>query len=81
MAYQTRQRDPLLDAPMQEALERRGKELLGLMLVLAGIAVGAMLVSYTPNDPNWMVATDTPPQNLLGRFGASMSAILIMIVG
>ena len=81
MAYQTRQRDPLLDAPMQEALERRGKELLGLMLVLAGLAVGAMLVSYTPNDPNWMVATDTPPQNLLGRFGASMSAILIMIIG
>ena len=66
---------------MQEALERRGKELLCLMLVLAGLAVAAMLVSYTPNDPNWMVATDTPPQNLLGRFGASMSAILIMIIG
>ncbi len=81
MAYQTRQRDPLLDAPMQEALERRGKELLGLILLAAGVAVAAMLISYTPDDPNWMVATDTPPENLLGRFGASMSAIFIMIVG
>ncbi|MCV2876261.1 DNA translocase FtsK 4TM domain-containing protein [Rhodobacteraceae bacterium XHP0102] len=81
MAYQTRQRDPLLDAPMQEALERRGKELLGLILLAAGVAVAAMLVSYTPDDPNWMVATDTPPENLLGRLGASMSAIFIMIVG
>ena len=33
MAYQTRQRDPLLDSNMSEALEKRGKELLGLALI------------------------------------------------
>ena len=33
MAYQVRQRDPLLDSKMQAAIERRGKELLGLASV------------------------------------------------
>ncbi len=81
MAYQTRQRDPLLDSNMQEALERRGKEILGIVLTCMGLAIGLMLVSYSPDDPNWMAATDALPQNYLGRFGASFSAILMMIVG
>ena len=81
MAYQTRQRDPLLDSNMQAALERRGKEILGIALTCAGLAIGLMLISYSPEDPNWMAATDAVPQNYLGRFGASFSAILMMIVG
>ena len=81
MAYQTRGRDPLLDTNMAEAIEKRGKELLGLVLIVMGLMAAMMIGSYTPDDPNWMVATDAPAQNWLGRMGASLSAPLFMIVG
>ncbi|MCX7558003.1 DNA translocase FtsK 4TM domain-containing protein [Sulfitobacter sp. F26204] len=81
MAYQTRGRDPLLDSNMAEAIEKRGKELLGLMLILLGVMSAMMIASYTPDDPNWMVSTDAPVQNWMGRMGASIAAPLFMIVG
>jgi len=81
MAYQTRQRDPLLDTRMRAALARRGEELLGLALLAGAAALAAMLLSYAPDDPNFMAATDAAPRNLLGRPGASIAAIFIVIVG
>jgi S-DNA-T family DNA segregation ATPase FtsK/SpoIIIE len=81
MAYQTRQRDPFLDEETHAFLVRRGQELLGLTLLALAAAFAALLLSYAPDDPNWMAATDAPPQNLLGRTGASVAAILMMIVG
>ncbi|AHM03249.1 Cell division protein FtsK [Roseibacterium elongatum DSM 19469] len=81
MAYQTRQRDPLLDDQTQAALVRRGQELVGVVLLGLGAVLTAMLVSYAPEDPNWMAATDALPQNLMGRTGATVAAIAMMIVG
>ncbi|MEL7175220.1 MAG: DNA translocase FtsK 4TM domain-containing protein [Pseudomonadota bacterium] len=81
MAYQARGRDPLLDSNMQAAIEKRGKELVGLALLAVGVLTAAMLWSYSPEDPNWMAVTDEPVQNMLGRFGASVAAPLLMIVG
>ncbi|MEL6701953.1 MAG: DNA translocase FtsK 4TM domain-containing protein, partial [Pseudomonadota bacterium] len=81
MAYQTQGRDPLLDSGMQAALEKRGRELMGLGLVLLGVMAAMMIGSYSPDDPNWLVATDAPVQNWLGRFGASLAAPLFMIIG
>ncbi len=81
MAYQTRTRDPLLDTDMSQALEKRGKELLGLALIALGVMAAMMIWSYTPDDPNFMVSTDAPVQNWLGRMGASIAAPLFMIVG
>jgi DNA segregation ATPase FtsK/SpoIIIE, S-DNA-T family len=81
MAYQTRQRDPLLDRETQAILERRGAELIGLGLLGAGIAMALMLVSYSPEDPSWLSATDATAQNLLGRIGASVASPLVVIAG
>ncbi len=81
MAYQTRGRDPLLDSNMAQAIEKRGKELLGLALIVLGLMACAMTVSYTPDDPNWMVSTDAPVQNWMGRMGAFLAAPLFMIIG
>ncbi|MEJ6391071.1 DNA translocase FtsK [Gymnodinialimonas ulvae] len=82
MAYQTRSgREPLLDGPMQEILVRRGREMIGIALIGLGVMLAALLWSYVPEDPNWMAATDAQPENLLGRAGASVAAILIMIMG
>ncbi|MFT5340921.1 MAG: S-DNA-T family DNA segregation ATPase FtsK/SpoIIIE [Paracoccaceae bacterium] len=81
MAYQTRSRDPLLDSTMQAAIEKRGKELIGIALICLGLMAVAIIASYTPDDPNWMVSTDAPVQNWMGRTGASIAAPLFMIVG
>ncbi|WP_147109484.1 DNA translocase FtsK [Tateyamaria sp. syn59] len=80
MAYQTR-RDPLFDQGMQVALEKRGRELVGIGLLIAGLMAAAMMLSYSPDDPNWMASTDAPVQNWLGRTGASIAAPLFMIGG
>jgi DNA segregation ATPase FtsK/SpoIIIE, S-DNA-T family len=81
MAYQTRQRDPLLDDRTHAALMRLGQQGVGFALLGAAAALVALLVSYAPEDPNFMAATDAMPQNWLGHFGASVAAILMMIVG
>ncbi|MEM9853906.1 MAG: DNA translocase FtsK 4TM domain-containing protein [Pseudomonadota bacterium] len=81
MAYQTHGHDPLLDQKMQAALQRRGRELLGLGLCILGVMAAMMIISYSPDDPNWMVVTDAPVQNWLGRAGATIAAPLFMIVG
>ena len=80
-SYQARQRDPLLDQGTQAMLERRGRELLGIALVLFALAFAALLGSYSPNDPGWMVATEEPARNMLGRFGAAVSSTLIILIG
>ncbi|OAN78953.1 cell division protein FtsK [Jannaschia sp. EhC01] len=81
MAYQTRQREPLLDGHMHAILAKRGREMCGMALVGLGVALAAMLWSYVPEDPNWMAATDAAPENLLGRGGASIAAVMMMIMG
>ncbi|MBT8418072.1 MAG: DNA translocase FtsK 4TM domain-containing protein [Silicimonas sp.] len=67
MAYQARHRDPLFDSDTQAIIERRGKELLGMVLLGVAILMALMLGSYSPDDPNWLSATDSPARNLLGR--------------
>ncbi|NVO25862.1 DNA translocase FtsK [Donghicola sp. C2-DW-16] len=81
MAYQTRQRDPLLDSSTQEIIEKRGKELFGMALLALGLAGAAMSLTYTPSDPSFLSATDAPVQNMLGRTGASIAAPVFMIIG
>ncbi|MEM9851330.1 MAG: DNA translocase FtsK 4TM domain-containing protein, partial [Pseudomonadota bacterium] len=81
MAYQTRTRDPLLEAHMQQAITRRGKELLGLAIIALGAGSAAMLWSFSPSDPSWANATSGPVQNLLGSPGAAISAWLMFTIG
>ncbi|PYE84933.1 DNA translocase FtsK [Pseudoroseicyclus aestuarii] len=81
MAYQTRGREPLFDSTTQAALEKRGKELLGLALLALAMAAAMLLGSYSAEDPNWMLASDAPVQNWLGRPGASIAQPVMMIVG
>jgi S-DNA-T family DNA segregation ATPase FtsK/SpoIIIE len=80
-SFQARKRDPLFDSATQAVIERRGRELFGMALGLVGLLFAAMIYSYVPDDPSWMSATDAPVQNWLGRFGATTSATLMMIVG
>lgn len=80
-SFQARQRDPLLDQGTQAMLERRGRELLGLVLMLVAVGFVLILGSYSPEDPGWMVATEEPAQNTLGRFGAAVASTLTILIG
>jgi DNA segregation ATPase FtsK/SpoIIIE, S-DNA-T family len=80
-SYQVRQRDPLIDEGTQAMLERRGRELIGLGLIAVAALVFLMLATYSPTDPGWMVASDQPVQNWLGRIGAGLSSTLVIILG
>jgi S-DNA-T family DNA segregation ATPase FtsK/SpoIIIE len=81
MAYQARHRDPLFDSDTQAIIERRGKELLGIVLLGLAVLMALMLGSYSPDDPNWMSATEAPPKNLLGPLGAAIASPLYVIAG
>lgn len=81
MAHQLRRRDPLLESHMQEAIQRRGGELLGLLMLGFGVLVALMLVSYSPDDPSWLSSTNAPVQNFLGKFGASLASPLFVTIG
>ena len=80
-SFQARQREPLLDQGTQAMLERRGRELLGLVLALVALGFAMMLWTYSPEDPGWMVATEEPAQNIFGRFGAALASTLIILIG
>ena len=81
MAYPTRTRDPLLDSGTQAALSRRSREGMGVALLGVTVCMALMLFSYVPDDPNWLAATEAEPRNWLGRFGASVAAPLILVLG
>ncbi len=81
MAYQVRQRDPIFDSNTQAMIERRGKELVGVVLVALGVVVAMIVGSYAPEDPGWLSATDGPVQNWLGQIGAVVASPLSIIVG
>ncbi|MGI3169675.1 DNA translocase FtsK 4TM domain-containing protein [Pseudooceanicola sp. C21-150M6] len=82
MAFQTRRGgDPLFDSDMQATIERRGKELAGLALIVLGLLTSLMFLSYSPDDPSWLSVHDAPVQNWLGRLGAAVAAPLFMVIG
>ena len=82
MAYnQAPSRSPLIDKSMKEALEKRGVELLGLILSVIGISIFLLLWSYSPDDRSFWSISDEPTQNILGVIGASIAAPLILILG
>ena len=59
----------------------RGREIIGLGLMLGTIAIGLALFSHHPQDPSWNRATGAEPENWLGVFGATVSDQLLQIFG
>ena len=79
--HHARGRDPLIDSKTQETLQRRGAELMGLVLIAFSVVIGLILFSYSPTDPGLASASDIPVQNWLGTFGANVASPLMLILG
>ncbi|MFN4101828.1 MAG: DNA translocase FtsK 4TM domain-containing protein, partial [Pararhodobacter sp.] len=80
-SFPSPQRDPLIDTRLQAMLSQRGKELLGLCLIGAGLVLAMIIGTYSASDPTWMAATDAPVENAFGRMGAAIAAPLMTIMG
>ena len=81
MTYHVRSRDPLIDEQTQVNLARRGREGVGVLLILGALVLALALGTHHPEDPSWLSATDVAPRNWLGGFGAALSGVLTMILG
>ena len=60
---------------------RRLNEVVGLLLLLAGIGLGLSFESYSPTDPSWNTASSSSPQNLLGYPGAYTADFAFQLLG
>ena len=65
----------------KDFLIRRVTELLGLMIVIASFAIMISLVSYSPNDPNFISNEFNKVENLLGLKGSIFSDFLFQSIG
>ena len=81
MAYNSRTRDPLLEAQMQATIRKRGIELSGFVLILLAIACAVALITHSPNDPNFLNSTSGEVQNKMGVLGASFAGTFMLAIG
>ena len=56
-------------------------ELVSLILILVSIAIFLALISYSPNDPNFIVNSSDIIKNFLGLRGSIVSDFLFQSVG
>ena len=80
MAYPSRGRDPLFDDATQAILERRGRELIGLVLLFIGGFLSLMLATYSADDAGWLIAGGAV-SNWTGRFGATLADPMLKFLG
>ena len=81
MAFQVNQREPVFDNNIKLIIDRRSRELFGLLLIGVSLFLFVLLLSYNAEDSSWLSSSGKSPKNIMGQFGASTSSLLFMIVG
>jgi len=81
MAYNSRTRDPLLEAQMQATIRKRGTEFLGLVFIVLAVFTAISLLTHSPNDPNFLNSTSGEIQNKMGVLGASFAGTFMLAIG
>ena len=60
---------------------KRVAELIGLLLVFLSILLLISLISYSPEDPNFIFPENTEIKNILGHRGSFISDIFFQSIG
>ena len=64
------------------AKSRRGGELIGIVVLAAGISLGASLLTYHPDDSSaFYTSTNTTISNAIGYYGATVAWIFVGFLG
>jgi len=67
---------------LQFAKSRRGAELIGIIVLAAGVSLGASLLTYHPNDSSaFFTSTNTVIANAIGYYGATVAWIFVGFFG
>ena len=56
-------------------------EILGILILLIGVLLLISLISYSPDDPNFVFPDNTRIQNILGFQGSYISDIFFQSIG
>jgi len=67
---------PVLSPALAQFLRRRVMEMVGLALVIAGVALSVALASAGTYDPSFNRVSNAPVLNLLGSAGANIASLL-----
>ena len=67
---------PVLSPALAQFLRRRVQEIVGLALVIAGVALCVTLVSAGTHDPSFNRVSNAQVLNLLGSVGANIASLL-----
>ena len=62
-------------------LIKRVTELFGLIILLLSLSILISLITYSPNDPNFIIAKESQIENLLGLRGSIVSDFLFQSIG
>jgi S-DNA-T family DNA segregation ATPase FtsK/SpoIIIE len=66
----------------QFAKSRRGGELIGIVILAAGVSLAASLLTYHPNDSSaFFTSTNTVVANAIGYYGATVAWIFVGFFG
>src|SRR6056300_1647197 len=60
---------------------KRLAEIFGIVVFLAGVMLFLALLTYSPNDPNFIFPQNTKIENLMGFYGSFVSDLLFQSVG
>ena len=60
---------------------KRLAEIFGIVVFLAGAMLFLALITYSPNDPNFIFPQNTKIENLMGFYGSFVSDLLFQSVG
>ena len=66
---------------VKDFLKKRIAEVLGLIVSFSGLLIFIALVSYTPNDPNFIINENIEIKNILGFRGSVVSDFLFQSIG
>ena len=61
--------------------KRRLLETIGLILLIISSAIAASLITFNINDPSFSYLSDSATNNILGKYGAYTSDLLIKLFG
>ena len=71
----------LITSKSANILKEKLRQALGVCLLILGIALFSLLISYDPSDPSFRSATNASAQNVLGAFGSYMADSLYLAIG
>ena len=66
---------------VKDFLKKRLAEVLGLLVSFSGLLIFIALLSYSPEDPNFIINENIEIKNLLGFRGSVLSDFLFQSIG